>query len=69
MMKNTVRHEKNQAWWDKQDDKYQARQENIKARKVKTPAQQLKLLDDRLGVGIGAKKERARLNRQIATKV
>jgi len=64
-MKNTVRREKNQAWWDKQDDKYQARRENIKARKSRTPAQQLKTLDDRLGVGIGAKKERLRLSREI----
>lgn len=53
----------NQSWQDRQYDRRQTRQENIKRRKSRTPAQQLKLLDDRLGEGVGAKKERMRLNR------
>ncbi len=62
-MKNTVRRTQNQMWWDNYDDKSQLRQENIRARKSRTPAQQIKVLDDRLGEGVGAKKERARLDR------
>ena len=34
-------------------------------RSTRTPTQQLKLLDDRLGVGVGAVKERDRLTREI----
>jgi len=68
-MANTVRRVQNQAWWDVQDDKSLLRQENISARKARTPAQQLKVLDDRLGEGVGAKKERARLDRQIVKDV
>ena len=64
-MANTVRRVQNQAWWDAQDDKSQLRQENIRARKARTPAQQIKVLDDRLGEGVGAKKERAKLMAQI----
>lgn len=40
--------------------------DRIKARAERTPAQQLALLDQRLGVGIGAMKERLRLNQQMA---
>ena len=64
-MANTVRRAQNQMWWDAQDDKSQLRRENGRARKLLTPAQQIKVLDDRLGEGVGAKKERARLDRQI----
>lgn len=63
-MANSVRREKNQMWWDAQDDKVQLRRENVRARKARTPAQQLKLLDDRLGEGVGAKKERLRLSKE-----
>ena len=64
-MANTVRRAQNQMWWDAQDDKSQLHRENERARKLLTPAQQIKVLDDRLGEGVGAKKERAKLERQI----
>lgn len=35
-------------------------------RRQRTPEEQITLLDERLGRGIGAKKERGRLNQQIA---
>ena len=63
-MANTVRRAQNQAWWDEKDDKTQLRRENVRARKSQTPAQQIKILNDRLGEGVGAKKERAKLERQ-----
>jgi hypothetical protein len=40
-------------------------QTNIERRASLSPTQQLKELDKRLGVGVGAKKERARLNKQL----
>jgi hypothetical protein len=42
--------------------------ELAKARATRSPQQQLAVLDAKLGVGIGAKKERARLNAQITAK-
>ncbi len=67
-MTSTVRRTQNQMWWDAQDDKSQLRRENGRARKVLTPTQQIKVLDDRLGEGVGAKKERLRLNKTIGEK-
>lgn len=37
-------------------------------RSLLTPQQQLERLDKRLGAGVGAKKERERLNKQLAAK-
>jgi len=50
-------------------DRKEARRERAivlaKARAGRTPRQQLALLDERLGMNIGAVSERARLNREI----
>lgn len=37
-------------------------------RDARTPEQQLRVLDQRLGIGVGAKTERARLEAEIAAK-
>lgn len=52
----------NKAWTEKQEHKREIIEENAKARAARTPAQQLAELDRRLGKGVGAKKERARLS-------
>ena len=48
----------------------QAHREDAELRKVvrdaRTHEEQLELLDDRLGIGVGAKRDRARLARLIA---
>ena len=38
------------------------------AREARSPQERLKLLDQRLGVGVGAARERARLQAQIAAR-
>lgn len=44
----------------------QSAQQLAEARAMRTSAQQLVELDRRLGVGVGARRERARLARQVA---
>lgn len=48
-------------WREKMDAKRDAETERAEARALRTPQQQLHYLDDRLGRGVGAKKERDRL--------
>ncbi len=43
-------------------------QQHVEARSTRSPNQQLELLDERLGVGVGATKERARLEQEIEMK-
>ena len=43
-------------------------QQHAEARSTRSPNQQLELLDERLGVGVGATKERAKLEREIEDK-
>ena len=43
-------------------------QQHVEARSARSPTQQLELLDERLGVGVGAVKERARLKHEIDEK-
>lgn len=50
------------------EEKRQAAHARQQLRNALTPAQQLAVLDDRLGVGTGAKRERARLEALINTK-
>jgi len=40
-------------------------EERASSREARTPEGQLRVLDDRLGVGVGASKERGRLEREI----
>ena len=43
-------------------------QQHVEARSTRSPNQQLELLDERLGVGVGATKERDRLKHEIEEK-
>ena len=45
----------------RRNERRETAKENLEARHARTPQAQLTLLDERLGVGIGAHKERARL--------
>lgn len=49
-------------WQERQEDKKEIRESNAKQRAARTNQQQLAELDRRLGVGVGAKKERKRLS-------
>lgn len=53
-------------WFDRKKLQEKLREERKVARASRTPEQQLALLDERLGENVGAKKERARLQKEIA---
>ena len=50
---------------DKKDIRRQVVEENLKLREGRTDEDQLALLDSRFGKNVGAKRERARLERRI----
>lgn len=52
-------------WQERKEDKQ--RRDADRNAAVRSPKDQLKELDKRLGVGVGAKKERARLDNKINT--
>jgi hypothetical protein len=52
----------------KADERRSLAIENAEARAKRTPKQQLALLDERLGKGVGATRERARLQAEIDNK-
>lgn len=52
-------------WFERQEEKKALAEENAKKRANRSAKQQLEELDFRLGKGIGAKRERDRLNTAI----
>lgn len=50
----------------RKQDRIDRAEERKAAREERTPKQQIAVLDDMLGKGLGARKERARLAKQIA---
>lgn len=54
-----------QKWQDRQNNSRKAVTLRQQARSRRTAQEQLDLLDDRLGVGIGAKRERKRLKKML----
>lgn len=58
---------KAQAHWSKGQDRKEAnRIKREEAAAIRSPQEQIKRLDSRLGIGVGAEKERARLAAKIA---
>lgn len=56
------------AWTERQENKREIRESNLAERAKRSPKQQLAVLDRRLGKGIGAKRERAKLAKELETK-
>ena len=52
-------------WQERQAEKKQIMEDNLHARRSRGAKEQLAILDSRLGKGVGAKKERARLARSL----
>ncbi len=55
----------NDAWFDHDDAVLDRVDERVAARAKRSPRQQLKVLDDRLGKNVGAQAERAKLESLI----
>jgi hypothetical protein len=53
------------AWQDRQMIKHIRANQRVENAKARTPREQLRILDARLGVDVGAKKERAKLLKAI----
>lgn len=63
--KTDAQREAQAKWAARQTLKRETVTKNQEARSKRSPKEQLALLDERLGAGVGAAKERARLQKQI----